>query len=235
MSKRQFITLRTRNSNEEVVLELPGNNPIEELMPDLLKTLNWPLTRGKTKLRYNLALESGEKLDISRSFAEAGAENFDVLWIELDEQCLEQAEKVNESTQGLISGAEVQIGESKVETEGELPPPFWSQVPIDGPCLVSSGGVIFMLGQPPQVIGRRSNTIAPHIDLTELDTDFISSRKHAEIIQVKGSYALRAQHTKNGMLVNGSELPSGEIHILGDGDVLQFGFRGVQLIYRVKG
>ena len=231
MSRRQFITLRTRNSNEEVDIELPANQPISKLMPDLLKALNWPQTRGSTQLRYHLETESGDDVKSDQTFAEAGVDNFDVLWIVLDND-QQPAHDSLEQPAGAIPGLKDQTTLSEEELGGSLPPPFWTRIPIDAPCLVSASGMVFVLGKPPITIGRRSHKSTPGIDLSELDTDFISSRTHAEVLVMHDLYTLHALNTKNGMLVNGSELPAGALHPLTDGDTLQFGFRGVQLVFR---
>lgn len=232
MSKRQFVTLRARHSNQEIDVELPGDQPIYSLMPDLLKVLNWPVTNGSTPLHYYLQTEEGDALRNNESLVEAGVENFDAVWILLDES---QVKSSNDSPQenghNLLNEPH-----SLVEVEergGVLPPPIWTRIPIDAPCLVSMRGIVFVLGEPPVSIGRRSRDNQPDIDLSELDTGFIASRRHAEILFNQGKFTLRALNAKNGMLINGMELKTGDQFPLRNGDTLQFGFRGVQLIFRI--
>jgi len=231
MGKRQFITLRTRNSNEEVDVELPGDQPISSLMSDLIKALNWPQNRGSIALHYHLENEAGDVLDNNRTFSDSGIENFDVLWIVLEETAKESTQKTTKASESTPAPTQHNLSEEENLGNG-LPPPFWEGIPIDAPCLVSNAGIVFMLGQPPIVIGRHSQKSIPDVDLSELDIDFISSRQHAEIVLLDGKHTLRALNTMNGMLINGSELQPGDLHRLDDGDVLQFGFRGAQLIFR---
>lgn len=229
MSKRHFITLRTRNSNEEVDIELPGDQPITDLMPDLLKVLNWPLTSGNSPLHYCLETEAGDRLQSSQTFRNAGVANFDVLWIMLDETQPKPAGEALDDGGRLPGQGSHTISEGE-DQGGILPPPLWARIPIDEPCLVSNSGVVFVLGQPPITIGRRSRDFIPQIDLTELDTSFISSRRHAEIVIKEDNYILQALNTKNGMFINGKEFKPGECCSLKNDDVLQFGFRGIQLV-----
>ena len=225
MSRRQFITLRTQNSNEEVDLELPGSQPLEALMPDILKVLNWPQQNGSHALVYALQTETGIKIDPKQSMVDAGVENFDVLWISLEGEAA-VAEGVQPAA-GDAGGHTVgEIG------EGQLPAPLWVSLPIDQPCLVSDEGLIFMLSKSTMIVGRRSREGNPNIDLTELDRPLISSRRHAEIVYTNQRYELRAFKTRNGTLLNGTIIQPGEPHVLKDGDVLHFGFRGVKLVFR---
>ncbi len=94
-------------------------------------------------------------------------------------------------------------------------------------------GLVFVLGEPPVTIGRASREAKPAVDLTELDAQLLSSRRHAEILKEGGSYVLRAFATTNGTFINGAELPAGEKKTLKNGDELQFGFRGVALVFRL--
>lgn len=225
MSRRQFITLRTQNSNEEVDLELPGSQPLEVLMPDILKVLNWPQQNGSHALVYALQTETGIKIDPKQSMVDAGVENFDVLWISLEGEA--DDDKGGQPAAGEGSGHTAgEIG------EGHLPAPLWVNLPIDQPCLVSGEGYIFILGEKSMVVGRRSRQGTPEIDLSELDSGLISSRRHAEIVCTAGRHVLRAFKTRNGTLLNGTLLQPGAPHALSDGDVLQFGFRGVKLVFR---
>lgn len=231
MSKRLFITLRTRNSNEEVVIEMPGDQPIAALMPDLLKVLNWPQTRGGQKLHYYLQTERGDRVDPQQTLINIGIENFDVLWIMLDDTDPDQLPTSTESL-NLVYGEPSQLLTDKNNDENLLPAPFWPELPIEQPCLVSDSGVIFVLGESTMSVGRRSREGIPQIDLTELDNAFLSSRRHAEIEFTGEKYVLRGFNTKNGTLLNGNQLTPGDPVILNDGDVVQFGFGGVKLIYR---
>jgi len=228
MIMRRFITLHTHNCNEEVVLELPGDQSLQSIIPNLLKTLNWPETSGGNSLNYSLKTESGVVLNPSQSLAAAEIEDFDDLWItlenELSEDNMDRAERIPGQESRLISSTE--------EDTGVLPSPVAPELPIDQPCLVSEAGLVFILGEGALIIGRRSHEGTPQIDLTELDSDLICSRRHAEIVCMNGLHILRAFNTRNGMLVNGTLYRPGEPVALNDRDELQFGQNGVKRIYR---
>ena len=229
MSKRLFITLRTPESNEEIDIELPGDKAIIELLPNILKILDWPASSRNIPLAYSLQTESGSRISPSQSLEQAGIENFDVLWIKLDEsEKVHAGREENPHFRGLGS-PENQNGE---DSESPLPPPIWADLPVQQPCLVSDSGLIFILNESAAVIGRRSKEGAPQIDLSELDKNLICSRRHAEIVFTNGVYVLRGFNTRNGTLLNGTRLTPGEPRLLKDRDVLQFGFRGVELVFR---
>ena len=229
MSKRQFISLRTKDSNKEIDVEFPGDEPIEQLMPDLLKVLNWPAFRANLPIHYYLQNENEMRLDPQQSFNQLGIENFEVLWIFADEQASQQ-NSVLPSSPNQVPGAD-----TFYETESEadaLPAPVSAELPIDQPCLVSDSGLIFILEEKPILIGRKSKNTTPDIDISELDTEFICSRRHAEIGYSNGSYFIRAFNTHNGTLLNGNILNPVKPYQLKNGDNIQFGFRGVQVIFR---
>lgn len=232
MPPRQFITLRARNTNEEIDIELPGDQPVASLMADLLKVLNWPSSSNGINLKYSLVTEDGTTLPGGTSLKAAGIESFDVLWIELDAEQLGPDEG-QPASEAPLAGLERRPASPAEDSAGSLPPPIWARIPIDAPCLVSAEGIVFMLGQTPITIGRRSQDKRPDIDLTELDSDYVASRFHAEIRRTQDRFILHALNTKNGTLVNGNELRADEDWPLRDGDLLRFGFRGVQLTFRL--
>jgi pSer/pThr/pTyr-binding forkhead associated (FHA) protein len=69
------------------------------------------------------------------------------------------------------------------------------------------------------------------VDLTELDSEFAASRRHAEIYREQGHHVLVALKTTNGTFLDGAELHPGERRTLRGGEVIQFGFQGVELMY----
>lgn len=242
MPQRTFITIRTEKSNEEIDLELPGDQRIGDLMPDLLKVLNWPSTNGQKPLRYVLKTEEREMLDPQKSLQEQGVENFDVLWISLVEEPVVRssntaplAEPVQSHENRLVRGFEPLVSSepSPQDRRGTLTPPVWAQVPINASSLIClEKGLIFELGTLPVNIGRRTRDHQPDIDLSEVDTNFLASRNHAQIVTSQGGPAIRPYKTKNGTFLNGAGLNPEETYLLKDGDTIQFGFRGVQLIFR---
>lgn len=238
MKKRQFITIRSEGSIEEVDLEIPADRPFADLMPDLLKVLNWPVSAGSRPIHYGLKSEAGDQITLDKSAQQVGLDNFEVLWISIDEQSLPDDILHNfedmQSKQGEASPHVEDLILFPKTRRGGLPAPLRVNIPIEQPSLLSENGMIFVLGQPPIQIGRRSGSYQPAIDLSELDTNLISSRRHVEINIINGQYYLQPHTTKNGTLVNGQIINPGEAIALKDGDTIQFGFRGVELVFRTN-
>ena len=242
MPQRAFITIHSETSNEEVDLELPGDQRIGDLLPDLLKVLNWPTSNGQKSIKYQFKTEQGQILDIAKSFQEQGIENFDVLWISLVEEQAPRtrntsplAEPGQSHENRPVRGFEslVSVESSPQDRRGSLTPPIWSRIPIDAPSLINlEKGLIFELGTLPVTIGRRSRDSHPDIDLSEIDPNFLVSRNHAQIVESPGGMSIKPKKTKNGTFLNGAELDPEETYLLKDGDLIQIGFRGVQVIFR---
>jgi len=84
------------------------------------------------------------------------------------------------------------------------------------------------------LIGRADPVtgISPDVDLTALDTQRSTSRRHAKIIaDEKGFRLVEEIGVMNGTYVNGSKLPTGEPAPIKDGDVLKVGL--ISLTFRV--
>jgi hypothetical protein len=174
--------------------------------------------------------------------ADSGVENSDVLWIELiEEETPEELASVakqdgmpaeSHREDGPQSGFSTLVSSpSPKDRRGSLAPLRAPRLAIHEPSLVSSKGMVFILGKPPVIIGRQSQGIKPDIDLTDIDPEFISSRKHAEILLEDQGLVLKARKTTNGTFVNGVELRPSQKRILQNGDVIQFGFEGVELVF----
>ena len=237
---RRFVTLRGEYGHDEVDLEMPGDLPIGQLLSDLVKALNWPIAEGDQPLRYLVKTESGRFLSDSETLLDAGIENSDVLWITLGEDVdlEEEADSYARRTKfgsevGPISGFApvAATNPSPKDRRGTLAPPRSVRFTIREPSLISSQGLIFVLGNPPIIIGRSSREHQPDIDLTEIDNEIVSSRIHAEIHMEQDRFVLIAKQTTNGTFVNGIELLPEEKHALEDGDSIQFGFEGVELTF----
>jgi hypothetical protein len=234
---RRFVTLRTEHGHEEINLEMPGDQPIGGWMPDLIKVLNWPTMDADHTLDYRLRTDSGRILSDQESLNDAGIENSDVLWISLidpetevdlsvEEEHLQEMEQKHNGN--LESPESDQLPFSKGDT---LSAPREARLSITEPSLVSASGCVFVLGTPPILIGRRSSGHQPDIDLTELDKEYVSSRRHATILKEGERWVLLVRETTNGTFVNGVGFSPGERHILKDGDVIQLGFEGVELMF----
>ena len=224
MPTNQFITISSPNSNNKVDLEVPAEEPIQSFLPDLIKVINWPEALGGASVDYQLVNETGQKLDGAKSLSAQGVDNFEILQLEMQNGAMAD-----------ITALQSEMHPDENARRGDLPlPPAWAGIPIDAPSLVSSQGFVFVLGEPPVTIGRTSREFKPNIDLTELDAKLLSSRHHAEIFKEGKDFLLRAQATTNGTFINGAELKPGEEKVLKDSDRIQFGFRGVELVFRLQ-
>jgi predicted component of type VI protein secretion system len=52
------------------------------------------------------------------------------------------------------------------------------------------------------------------------------------IEQTKDGFILRPEKTTNSTFVNGVEVPAGDSRILKEGDRIQFGFQGLELVFQ---
>jgi len=216
---RQFVTIKFPNTNQEVDLEVPADEPIRILMPDLLKALQWSVVPAGKKVNVKITTETGNVVDANQSLQDAGIENFDVLTL---------------SNVVIDESAAPQMAESPTHEHTLSDTRFTDmRIPIEEACLLSDQGVMFVLGKRSVLVGRRSREVNPGIDLTDLDPQLVSSRKHALIAPENQDYLLQALETKNGTFVNGVEITAGQKHHLKNRDVIQFGFRGVQLTFRL--
>ena len=236
MPSRQFVRICPINSVEGVDLEVPAEEPIHLFLPDLLKVMDMPSVMNGKQLHYALRTEEEELLDESRSLMDKGIENFQTLWLatvtgKANEGSNNPELKLNKDNNP--SPIKESATPSKLPNglQGEMSPLFWSQLPIEHPSLVSPTGIIFELGAPPITIGRFSKEFTPSIDLTELDRNMISSRRHAEINVANGKYTVKALQTTNGLFVNGVKLAAYDSLALRDGDSIRFGQGDVKLIF----
>ena len=221
MPSHHLITIQSPHSKCEKDLEVPSNEPIQAYLPDLIKVLRWPEFPPDEHTSYFLSSEHLQALEETKSLADLGIENFEVLTL------ARKSELGSEKSKDSTSSREPET------IDIPLPLPLWQRIPVEKPSLVSLHGVIYELGSPPLQIGRKSGASQPDIDLNEVDIKMRSSRRHAEVIKEGKDYLLHAFATKNGTFINGAELPPGEKRVLKNGDQILFGFRGVELVFRM--
>ncbi len=126
----KFITLRYNDLNEGTDLELPGDQPIIDLLPEILKVLHWPGMVNNIKLSYKLTID-GKELDQSLSLDQIGIENFQTIWI---------------TPPKLATAATAELHEKDIPPQPvERSLPFWENITVSGPCLISSKGLILSL------------------------------------------------------------------------------------------
>ena len=93
------------------------------------------------------------------------------------------------------------------------------------PQLVADNGMTMPLGAETTTIGRtdRASGWAPTIDLSSLDTNRKSSRRHAEIRKAGAGYTVRDTGSANKTFLNGQPLGAETDYPLSEGDVIAFG------------
>jgi uncharacterized ubiquitin-like protein YukD len=224
----RFVTLRAEHGHKEVDLEIPDDQPIGKWMSDLIKILNWPLVDMDQPLKYRIRTTSGRILSERETLNEAGIRNHDVLWISLMEP---DADRGEIDSRGQDEHFREMEQASDPHFELKESDPRDACLSIVEPSLVSTSGHVFVLGRPPISIGRKSSKYQPDIDLTELDEEHASSRRHATILKEADHWAVLVRETTNGTFLNGVRLPPGERLVLKEGDKLQFGVDGVELMF----
>lgn len=216
--QKKIITLRSEAFNDGIALELPGDQPISTLIPEIIKTLHWPMRSNNQELDYTLSYENRD-LNPTLSMDEIGIENFQTIWI---------------TPPRLKSAATAELREKDLASLVRGPLPFWESIPVKKPSLISMKGAVFPLKEPLTVIGRHDEGNAVDIDLTDLEKYlFISSRRHAEIIKTDMGFMLRPLRATNGTFLNGVELTPEESYYLQNGNIIQFGIWGVQLVFKM--
>ena len=91
--------------------------------------------------------------------------------------------------------------------------------------LVADNGITIPLAAEVSTVGRsdRASGWAPTIDLSSLDTNRKSSRRHAEIRAATGAYTLKDLGAANKTFLNGQPLTPQTDYPLSEGDVITFG------------
>jgi CRP-like cAMP-binding protein len=101
-------------------------------------------------------------------------------------------------------------------------------------ALVTAGGSALPLPRRPEITLGRFDSVTnfrPDIDLGELDTQKLTSRRHAKLLREGGEmFVFEEIGTANGTFVNGVRVKTGVKTKVAPGATLRFG--GVDLVYR---
>jgi hypothetical protein len=217
MAQRLFVTIGSRMRKDRVLLEMPGDAPVREWMGDLIRTVGWQGTEAADPGVYHLETEEGERLEAEETLLGAGITSSDLLFLEPGDGAAEAAGPRQE--QAAPAGEEAGFS---LDELGRTP------------RLTGPQGLVILLGEPPLAIGRAGKASRPDIDLSEWDSKVIASRKHAVLEKDGIGFSLRPEKTTNGTFINGVEVPAGESRPLNHGDRIQFGFGGLELVYRIS-
>ncbi|REJ82043.1 MAG: FHA domain-containing protein [Acidobacteria bacterium] len=124
-------------------------------------------------------------------------------------------------------GADPEASEAPADAELSRSRSFPIPVALPAARLVErASGAVFPLSGPSLSVGRidRAAGTLPEIDLSEVDTERTTSRRHARVVYRDGSFAVREEvGSTNGTFVAGRRLSAGEEVALEDGDEVAFG------------
>jgi hypothetical protein len=225
MTQRLFITLGSRRRKDRLLLELPGNQPIQALIPDLVQVVGWKELADVPRDAFFLETDEGERLPDGQTLKDAGVTNSDLLFLSHREV---QPASAKTAAEKAAAGAVV----AKPETAENAAATARAQEILQQPHLMGPRGLVFLLSRSPVTIGRSGKGSTPDIDLAEWDSKMVISRRHAVIEKVKEGLAIKPEKTTNGTFINGVEVPAGESRILRDGDKIHFGFKGLELMFK---
>lgn len=127
---------------------------------------------------------------------------------------------------GVLHGTTLTLLEDK-QSDAPLPP--------TGASLKAENGATYPLTSKTTLIGRTDTKsgIFVEIDLASMVTDCkIISRRHAQIEQEGDRFYLVDLGSVNGTKLNGQRIPPKEKKPLWDGDVIEFGRGGVQMVFQ---
>jgi pSer/pThr/pTyr-binding forkhead associated (FHA) protein len=222
MAERLFITIGSRARKDRVLLEMPGDQPIREWIHDLALMVGWNQAVEDPPDAFFLETEAGERLPAEETLLDAGITSSDLLYLTACEKTAPADTEVD------AAGArQPQTGPA------DAPAGISLQEINQRPRLTGPRGLVILLGEPPLTVGRAGKNFTPDIDLTEWDAGVIASRKHAVLEKAGDRFSLHPEKTTNGTFLNGVEVPAGDSRILSVGDRIQFGFGGVELVFRV--
>lgn len=104
-------------------------------------------------------------------------------------------------------------------------PAIRQQMNLVGKITLNDSQDFILSGKDEFLIGRTDNMagIKPDIDLTEADTDMVTSRKHARIIRKGDTYAVEDLESTNFTYLNGRMLSPRVPTKLDEGDVIRIG------------
>lgn len=200
MSESVIVTLKHPDVRVVRDLELPKQVQVETLIPLVVKALDWP--GPAPGLRYSLRTMEGS-------------------FILRPNETLDEAGVV---TGNILTLVPVQCDTSPLDVR-ELQKKYPS---LGGAVLISDSGQMFPLRSKSVLVGRLDlrNHIFPELDLTNLDTRAISSRRHAQIWYRGGEYWIKDLNSTNGTLVDGYRLGAGKRVRVRHGSQVQFGEGG---------
>ena len=233
--KRIWVTLVFEG--ESVDLELPGEKAVQEILPELLRAMNWPETQAGHRLHYAIIAENGQMIDPQDTLSSAGVKQQSVLRAQVSRRPFPStqahAARVVDNTPEEIDATDMLSTANTLGSRGstrsghgaEIDPDAVSALPS---YLSAPSGAQFPLSGAKVSIGRPriGENRASLLDLSNEEYGHTVSRPHAGLRQRDGLWEAREvlDGTENGTYLNGRKLVPGEWVILQDGDVLRLGW-----------
>jgi hypothetical protein len=200
MHQRLFITIAGRGRKDRVLVEIPGDEPIQGWIHDLIQVVGWKELAEPPPDGYSLETEEGDALPGGQTLQEAGISNSDLLYLAAREPPDPPA------GEGVADGAPRDKGSQAASAAVDDSVARFREI-LQSPRLTGPQGLVFLISRPLLAIGRSGKGSTPGIDLTEWDSKVISSRKHAVLEKTGEEFCLRPEKTTNGTFVNGVEAP----------------------------
>ena len=76
MPQRLFITLGSRRRKDRILLEVPGDQPIQGLIPDLVQVVGWKELADVPRNAFFLETDEGERLPDNQKSQGCGSQQF---------------------------------------------------------------------------------------------------------------------------------------------------------------
>lgn len=126
---------------------------------------------------------------------------------------------------GILNGQVLRLNSERVKEA--------RAIPQGGACLRAENGLTFNLVGAYALLGRGDprNNILPDIELTDLDRQRITSRRHACIEFDQTTYTVTDLGSNNGTWLNGRRLQAKTPEPLTDGDEITLGKNGVRMVF----
>lgn len=218
------IAITVKEQMRSVDVALPTHVPLAELVPALCERLGW--YGVDTELEFGGRLLPGER----RVVGSDTLASLEVITGEVLALKIEVVSQVSAPVVAPVGATIIDVAPPDARTVLLDSPPGVTE--IKGSFLRTTTGQTFPMQGRSTIIGRPDPpNRPPDVDLTALDVRQVTSRRHAQIWQVKdGVYWLRDLRSTNGLFVDGRRVRPGGRMRLQNGCEIQFGENGPVLL-----
>ncbi len=160
MTQRLFITLGSRRRKDRILLEVPGDQPVRGLIPDLVQVVGWKELADVPRTSFFLETDEGERLPDEKSLKDAGVSSSDLIFLSH-----QQAKPAIEKAAAEKDGG--RDAESAPDASASTAAAAHAQAILKQPHLAGPRGLVFLLSRLPVTIGRSGKGGSPDIDLAD--------------------------------------------------------------------